>query len=74
MRDPVDCDPLYARKPPKEETLRSGVFTNCGYHGTASGWIVRDGKWWVATFRREQEADDYVAFRNAQRTKSPQEK
>lgn len=61
-----------ARPPPsapKEyegHDYRSGVFTNCGYHGTASGFIVRDGKWWVATFRNENEANQYVATRNTQ--------
>jgi hypothetical protein len=52
----------------REGQNRTGVFTNCGYFHTASGWIVRDGQWWVATFRAEKEADDYVAFRNAQTT------
>lgn len=54
--------------PPQEDfghDFRSGVFTNCGYAGTASGFIVRDGTWWVATFRNETEANQYVAFRNA---------
>lgn len=44
---------------------RTGVFTNCGYHGTASGWIIRDGTKWIATLGSEEEATQYVAFRNA---------
>lgn len=44
---------------------RSGVFTNTGYHGTACGFIVRDGRLWVATFETEKEADEYVAWKNS---------
>jgi hypothetical protein len=51
-----------------EGQYRNGVFTNCGYHGTASGYIVRDGTYWIATFRSRPEADDYVSLRNAERT------
>jgi len=59
---------------PKEydgKDYRSGVFTNTGYIGTACGYIVRDGTWWVATFRNGNEADQYVAFRNAQQDSLP---
>ena len=49
----------------REGTAPKGQITNCGYHGTAAGWIIRDGTLWIATFGSEALANQYVAMRNA---------
>lgn len=58
-------EPPPAARDEHDESGRTGVFRNCGYVGTACGWIVRDGTYWVATFRGDVDASQYVAFRNA---------
>jgi hypothetical protein len=53
-----------------DESGRNGHFQNYGYVGTASGFIVRDGTFWVATFRTGAEADQYVDLRNEEQPAS----
>jgi hypothetical protein len=48
-----------------EGSAPKGRIINCGYHGTAAGWIIRDGTLWIATFGSEELAEQYVAMRNA---------
>jgi hypothetical protein len=55
-----------------DESGRNGHFENYGYVGTASGFIVRDGTFWVATFRTGAEADQYVDLRNEEQPASAQ--
>lgn len=61
------ADEQPAARDERDESGRNGVFRNCGYVGTASGHIVRDGTFWVATFRNNEEAEQYVELRMEQR-------
>lgn len=46
-----------------DSSMPPGFLHNCGYHGTASGWIVRDGTLWIATFGNQGLADQYIGMR-----------
>jgi hypothetical protein len=62
----LTCAPDVPYSPRQYEGLKkTGEFTNCGFHHTAAGWIVRDGILWIATFGSGELADAYVAWRSA---------
>lgn len=67
----TDHEPLSEQADDMDESGRNGHFENCGYVGTASGFIVRDGTYWIATFRTGAEADQYVELRNGDASAQP---